>query len=69
MKQQSLTLLTYGGMKKRSKREKFLNEMDGVVPWAMLEGLNEPYYPKVGKGCPPREGLKAMLMIYCLQQW
>jgi hypothetical protein len=33
MKQQSLVSLTYEGMKKRTKREKFLNEMEQVVPW------------------------------------
>lgn len=68
MKQQSLASLTYEGVKKRTKREKFLNEMARVVPWERLEGLIEPYYPKVGKGRPPI-GLKVMLRIYCLQQW
>ncbi len=68
MKQQSLASLTYEGMKKRTKREKFLNEMEQVVPWERLEQLIEPHYPRVGKGRPPR-GLKVMLRIYCLQQW
>lgn len=68
MKQQSLASLTYEVMKKRTKREVFLNEMERVVPWERLEGLIEPHYPKVGKGRPPR-GLKVMLRIYCLQQW
>ena len=54
-------------MKKRAKREKFLQEMGRLVPWERLEGLIEPHYPKVGKGRPPR-GLKVMLRIYCLQQ-
>jgi IS5 family transposase len=68
MKQQSLASLTYEGMKKRTKREKFLKEMEQVVPWERLEKLIEPHYPRVGKGRPPR-GLKVMLRIYCLQQW
>jgi transposase, IS5 family len=68
MKQQSLASLTYEVMKKRTKRETFLNEMERVVPWDRLEKLIEPHYPKVGKGRPPR-GLKVMLRIYCLQQW
>ena len=68
MKQQSLASLTYEGMKKRTKREKFLQEMERVVPWERLERLIEPHYTKVGKGRPPR-GLKVMLRIYCLQQW
>ncbi len=68
MKQQSLASLTYEGMKKRTKREKFLKEMEQVVPWDRLEKVIEPHYPRVGKGRPPR-GLKVMLRIYCLQQW
>jgi transposase, IS5 family len=65
MKQESLASLTYEGIKKRTQREKFLKEMEQVVPW---EKLIDPYYPRVGKGRPPR-GLKVMLRIYCLQQW
>lgn len=68
MKQQSLASLTYEGMKKGTKREKFLKEMEQVVPWDRLEKLIEPYSPCVGKGRPPK-GLKVMLRIYCLQQW
>jgi transposase, IS5 family len=68
MKQQSLATLTYEGMKKRTKSEQFLKEMEQVVPWERLEKLIEPHYPRVGKGRPPK-GLKVMLRIYCLQQW
>jgi transposase, IS5 family len=68
MKQQSLASLTYEGMKKRTKREKFLNEMERVVPWDRLLELIEPHYPKTGRGRQPR-GLRVMLRIYCLQQW
>jgi IS5 family transposase len=32
--------------KKRTKREKFLAEMDAVVPWQALIALIEPHYPK-----------------------
>jgi IS5 family transposase len=44
--------------------------MGSVVPWAALEALIEPYYPKIG----PQGGrrpfpLAVMLRIYCLQQW
>jgi hypothetical protein len=65
MKQQSLASLAYEAMKKRTKREKFLKEMEQVLPW---EKLIEPHYPRHGKGRPPR-GLNVMLRIYCLQQW
>ena len=68
MKQQSFSSLEYSSKKKRTKREKFLDEMDSVVPWARLEALIEPYSPKPGKGRPPFF-LSAMLRIYFLQQW
>ena len=35
--------------KKRIKREKFLAEMEAVVPWQALIALIEPYYPKASK--------------------
>jgi IS5 family transposase len=33
---------------KQTKREKFLSEMDQVVPWDALTDLIEPFYPKAG---------------------
>ncbi len=41
--------------KKRTKREKFLAEMDAVVPWQALIALIAPSYPKTGSkgGRPP----------------
>ena len=40
---------------KQTKREKFLSEMDQVVPWDALTDLIEPFYPKTGSkgGRPP----------------
>jgi len=51
-----------------SRREQFLNTMEAVVPWAELEALIEPHYPKAGKGRQP-VGLGIMLRIYFLQHW
>ena len=68
MKQLSFASLTYEHKKKQTKREKFLNEMEQVVPWARLLNLIEPYYPKSGKGRRPMP-LEVMLRIYFLQQW
>ena len=41
--------------KKRTKREKFLAEMEQVVPWQELLDLIDPCYPKTSKkdGRPP----------------
>lgn len=42
--------------------------MDEVVPWARLEALIEPHYPKPGKDRHPFS-LSVLLRIYFLQQW
>jgi IS5 family transposase len=56
--------------KKRTKREKFLSEMEAVVPWQALIDLIEPHYPKASKkGGRPPYPLATMLRIHLLQQW
>ena len=56
--------------KKQTKREKFLAEMELVVPWDALIGLIEPHYPKTSKkGGRPPYPLATMLRIHLLQQW
>src|ERR1035441_2520995 len=49
---------------RKSKRELFLDQMEQVVPWAVVA----PYYPKTGNGRQP-VGLEIMLRTYFLQQW
>lgn len=68
MKQISFATLAETGKKRKTKRERFLDEMETVVPWAALVALIEPHYPKAGKGRRPR-GLETMLRIYFMQQW
>jgi IS5 family transposase len=53
---------------KVTRRERFLAEMDQVIPWQRLVALVEPHYPKAGLGRQPHE-LERMLRIYFLQQW
>lgn len=53
---------------KTTKRARFLNDMDRIIPWAELCELVAPVYPVAGNGRPPRE-LEMMLRIYFLQQW
>ncbi len=53
---------------KVTRRERFLAEMDAVIPWQRLIGRIEPHYPKAGAG-RQRLGLEKMLRIYFLQQW
>ena len=35
--------------KKVTRREKFVADMEGVVPWGRLLALIEPHYPKDGR--------------------
>jgi len=56
--------------KKRTKRERFLAEMEAVVPWQALVDLIEPHYPKSSsKGGRPAYPLATMLRIHLMQQW
>jgi len=70
MDQLSFASLDYATKKKRTKRDVFLAEMAAVVPWAALEAVIEPHYPKAGPNGGRRPfPLAVMLRIYCLQQW
>ena len=53
---------------KNIRAQKFLEEMDKIIPWKNLLKIIEPYYPKAGNGRRPMN-LLLMLKIYCLQQW
>ena len=67
-KQQTFAGLAWQNKGKKTRRERFLAEMDGIMPWRQLLELIEPHYPKAGKGRPPL-GLEKMLRIYFLQIW
>jgi IS5 family transposase len=67
-KQQTFAGLAWQNKGKQTKRERFLAEMDAIIPWAELLGLIDPHYPKAGNGRPPL-GLEKMLRIYFLQIW
>src|SRR5262245_6789964 len=53
---------------KVTRRERFLAEMDAVIPWERLIARIERYHPKAGAG-RQQLGLEKMLRIYFLQQW
>lgn len=67
-KQMSFAQSEYAGKKKVTRRERFLGQMEKVVPWVRLCAVIEPHYPKGARGRPPI-GLERMLRIYFLQQW
>ncbi len=53
---------------KTTRRERFLAEMERIVPWKELAARVAPHYPKAGGGRRPKD-LEMMLRIYCLQLW
>lgn len=69
MKQTSFASLEYAGKKRRTRRERFLGEMQRVVPWPALIALIEPHYPSSGRVGRPPIGVPRMLRMYFLQQW
>jgi len=50
MTQMSFSDSEYTGKRKQTRREKFLAEMEQVVPWEALLTVIEPKYPKAGNG-------------------
>jgi len=66
--QRTFASMAWQAKGKVTRRERFLAEMDAVIPWSRLLALIEPHYPKAGQGRQPL-GLEKMLRIYFLQQW
>ena len=53
MRQQTLADASFERYRKPTRREKFLAEMEQVIPWRELCGAIEPFYPKAeGAGRP-----------------
>lgn len=44
MRQMSFSDFEYAGKRKQTRRERFLAEVNQVVPWTGLLGLIEPFY-------------------------
>ena len=53
---------------KKLRNERFLDEMNRIIPWKALIRKIEPYYEEKQTGRKRKE-LKLMLKIYFLQQW
>jgi transposase, IS5 family len=66
MDQLSFADLEYENKKRKTRREKFLERMDALIPWPrLLKKLNK-HYPKGSRGRPPYP-LETMLRIHCMQ--
>ena len=59
---------TYEQKKKTTRKERFLAEMDAILPWDKLLKPIVRKYPKAGQGRHPIPAA-VMLRIYFLQQW
>jgi hypothetical protein len=46
MKQTTFASLAWNAKGRTTRRERFLAEMNAVMPWARLTALIEPHYPK-----------------------
>lgn len=68
-KQSGFADLEYAQKKRLTRREKFLNEMEPVIPWSDLIALIEPHYPKSGKQGRQPKNLETMFRIHCMQNW
>ena len=66
MDQPTFADLEYQGKKRKTRRELFLERMDGLIPWQSLENRIRPFYPKAGRGRHPYP-LSAMLRVHCVQ--
>ena len=56
----------------KTRKARFLDEMERIVPWAQFVALIAPYYPPEGKralGGRPAYPLEVMLRVHCLQIW
>ena len=68
MRQLSFATAEHLSKKRVTRREKFLGEMDKVVPWSALIETVQPHYFSAKRGRPPI-GLARMLRLYFVQQW
>lgn len=70
MKQRSLSETRFDRRPKATKRQRFLSEMDAVIPWARLMVLVDLVQPKrSGKGGRKAFSAETMLRIHFMQQW
>ena len=62
MDQPTFADLEYQGKKRKTRRKLFLQRMDGLIPWQLLEDRIRPFYPRSGRGRPPYP-LSVMLRV------
>lgn len=68
MNQMTFSDVENSGRKKVTQKEKFLREMEAIIPWGEWVAKIAPHYPAGKRGRPPR-GIEVMLRMYLLQIW
>lgn len=68
MQQTTFASVAWQAKGKVTRRERFMAEMDAVIPWARLLELIAPHYPKAGNGTQPMP-MERMLRIHFMQHW
>ena len=68
MNQISFSDEAYTSKKKTTRKERFLCEMNEVLPWGDLLQPILRHYPKPGRGRRPIPA-ETMLRLYFMQQW
>ncbi len=66
--QLTFTDCEYSNRRKTTKREKFLESMNAIIPWASWVSLIEPFYFRGEKGRKPMP-IETMLRMYLMQNW
>jgi len=68
MRQRTFAEVGFDVHRKLTRRDRFLAEMERIVPWDALMDIVKAKYPSGRRGRPPI-GLDRMLRIHLLQQW
>ena len=68
MKQETFTDLEYANRRHKTRREEFLEAMDGIIPWNDWVEMIRPFYPTGKRGRPPI-AIETMLRMYLMQNW
>lgn len=66
MKQQTFTDMEYCNLKRKTKREEFLESMNQIIPWSDWAEIIRPYYPS-GNRSRRLRGSEIMLRMYLMQ--
>ncbi len=68
MQQQTFTDVEYARRRDATRRDKFLEKMDRLMPWSDWTAAIEPLYP-YGKRGKPARSVETMLRMLLLKEW